>query len=127
MVEQDVGEGRLTFWGVEVCKNNASISERLVGWCKDREWAISLQCWQQSCLDDTSDQRVVDACALSGARDVVGRRGWGQHGVDDMDDTVARVHICKGDRCIVDHHAVTDGERDWISVHGGRSQAFADR
>jgi hypothetical protein len=38
----------------------------------------------------------MDACALSGARDIVWTVSWGQNFVDDMDDTVARVDISRG-------------------------------
>jgi hypothetical protein len=62
----------------------------------------------------------MDACALSGARDIVWTVSWGQNFVDDMDDTVARVDISRCDT--VASLTITlsiNCEREWLSVHGG--------
>ena len=60
----------------------------------------------------------MDACALSGARDVVWTVSWGQNLIDDMDDTVACADISKGHCCVVDHHATINSERKWLPVDG---------
>ena len=56
VVEQNIGESGFPVRGVERCKVDTSIDERLVGWCKDREWAVALERFQQFCLDYGSNQ-----------------------------------------------------------------------
>ena len=58
----------------------------------------------------------MDAGALSGARNVVWTVRWSQNFVDDVDDSVACANICKGNSCVVDHHATINSERKWLSV-----------
>ncbi len=60
----------------------------------------------------------MNAGAFCSARDVSGGFSRGQNLVDDVNDTVAGVHVCKGDRCVVNHDAVTNGEGDRVAVNG---------
>ena len=66
----------------------------------------------------------MNACALSGAWDVVWRVGWCEHLVDDVDDSIACVDISSGNGCTIDHDAVTDSERERLSIHGGCRHAL---
>ena len=127
MVKENVCKCSLSFRCVEVCKDNSRIDERLVCRCKDREWTVALEGWQQFCLNHTGHEGVVNPSALCSAWNVVGCCSWRQHLVDDVDNTVACVDIWKGDGCIIHHHAVADGEGDWVAVHGGCRQALSDR
>ena len=52
VVEQDVCKSGLSFWCVECGQVNASIGERLIGWCKEREWSFALEGFEQFGLDD---------------------------------------------------------------------------
>ena len=69
----------------------------------------------------------MNSSALCCAWNIVGCCSWCQHLVDDVDDTVACVNICKRDGCIIHHHAVADGEGDGVAVHSGCRQALSDR
>ena len=80
--------------------------------------------FEQFGLDHGCDQRIVNASALSSAWDVVWRGGRCQHRIDNMDDSIARVDISRGDSCTVHHDAVANCEREWLSVHGGCRHAF---
>ena len=60
----------------------------------------------------------MDACALSGAWDVVWTVRWGQNFVDDVNDTVACADIREGHRCVVDHHATINSEGKRLAVDG---------
>ena len=71
------------------CKVDACVSKRLIGWCKDREWTITLQRLEKFCLNDAGNQRIVLSCALCSPWNVVWRIGWHEDLVDDMDDPVA--------------------------------------
>ena len=126
MVEQNVRKSGLPFGCVKCGQIDASVGERLVGWCKERERPFALECFEQFCLDHSGDQRIVNACALSGAWDVVWRGGWCEHLVNDVDDSVAGGHICCSDGSSVHHHAVADCEGKWVSVHGVGRQAIGD-
>ena len=118
MVEQNIREGCSSFFGVKVGKNNACVDERLVRRGKDRERAIGLKSGQQSSLDNARYERIVNASAFCSAGDVSGRFSRGQNLVDDVDDAVAGVDICKGDRCVVNHDTVAHGKRDRVAVNG---------
>ena len=67
----------------------------------------------------------MNSCALCRAWDVIGCLAWCEYLVDDMNDTVAGVDIGKRDCGIVHHHAITNGEGDWVSVDGGCCQALS--
>ena len=126
VVEQNVTQRRLAFWRVQVCQNNACIQERLIGWGEDRERSVALEGWQQFRLNHAGHKGVVNAGALSGAWDIVWCCGWCEHLVDNVDDTVAGVDICKRDCGVVHHHAITNSEGDWVAVDGGCLQALRD-
>ena len=116
--QQNVGELRLALCGVESGKVDASVGKGLVGGSKQRKRPVSLQGFEQFCLNHRSDQRVVDARALSRSWNVVGGVGWHEHLVDDVDDAVAGHHVSRRDRGAVDHHGVADGEGERVAVGG---------
>ena len=66
----------------------------------------------------------MNAGALSGAWDIIWCCCWGEHLVDDVDDTVAGVDVCKRDCGVVHHHAGTNSESDGVAVDGGCLQAL---
>ena len=41
MVQKDIGERLVFFWRIKIIQIDASISERLVGWCEHREWTCT--------------------------------------------------------------------------------------
>ena len=88
MVLKDVRQGCFSFRRVEGCQVDAGVGKGLVGWSKDRERTGALQGLQQAGLDHGADQRIVDAGALGGSWDVVGRVGGHEHLVDDVDEAV---------------------------------------
>ena len=118
VVEQNVGESGFAVRRVERCKVDACINERLIGWGKERERSVALERFQQFRLDDGCNQRVVNACALSGAWNVVWRCGWGEHLIDDVNQAVACCNVGGGHGGSVDHDAVAYGEGKRVSVHG---------
>ena len=118
VVEQDVREGFLAFGGVERSKVNPGVGEGLVGRGKDRERTGALQRFEEFGLNHTGHQRIVDAGALGGAWNVVGRVGGHEHFVDDVDQAVGGDDVGHGHVGIVDHHAVADGERELLTVGG---------
>ena len=124
MVQQNVCKSDFSFRGVKVCKNDSGIEERLIGWCKDSEWAVALKRFEQLCLNHAGHKGIVNSCALCRAWDVIGCLAWCEHLVNDMNDTVAGVDISKRDCGIVHHHAITNGEGDWVTVDGGCCQAL---
>ena len=126
VVKQDVGERGLAFRRVERGQINAGVDEGLVRGCEDRERSSALQGFEQFSLDHTGDQRVVQARALSRAWDVVGRVRWGQHLVDDVNQSVAGDDVGEDHVGVVHHHATVDGERERLAVDGVRSHAFGD-
>ena len=126
MVEQDVRQGRLAFGCVEGGKIDARIRKGLVGRCEEGEGSSALQGVEQVRLDDRGYEAAVDARALRGAGQVVGRVRGREHLVDDVNDAVAGRHVCEGDVCIVDHDAIADGERERLAVGGVGGHAFRD-
>ena len=56
MEEQDVGQGRLAFIGVEGGEVDASIRKGLVGRSEDRVGSLALKGFSQLGLDQSSDQ-----------------------------------------------------------------------
>ena len=68
----------------------------------------------------------MDARALRRARDVVGCVRGHQHFVNDVDDTVAGVHISDAHGGVVDHHAASNGESEWMAVDGCGGHAVGD-
>ena len=60
----------------------------------------------------------MNAGALGRAWNIVGRIGGGEHFVNNVDDTVAGVDVGDGDVGTVDHHAITDGEGQGLTVDG---------
>ena len=126
MVEQDVGEGLATFGGVKGSQVDTSIGERLVGGGEHGKRPSALKRFEQLCLDHSAHQRVVNPGALRCSRDVVGRCRWHQHLIDDVDDTVAGVHVGKTHVRTVDHHAVSDGEAEDVAVDSGGGHAIRD-
>ena len=119
VVKQDICKSDFSFRRIKVCKDDSCIEERLVGWCEDGEWPVALKRFKQLCLNHTGHKRVVNSCALCRPWDVIRCYSGCEHLVDDMDHTVAGVDIGKRDCCIVHHHAITNGEGDWVAVHGG--------
>ena len=117
VVKQNIGQGLLSFCCVQSSQVNAGISECLVSRCKDRERPVTLQRCQQFCLNNTCNQRVVDACTLCCTWDVVWSGCWSQYFVDNMDDAVACVNIRQSHICVVYHDSGTDSESDWVSVN----------
>ena len=89
VVQENVCKRSLALRIVEASKVNACFSKRLIGWCKDREWSITLQRLEKFCLNDTGNQRIVLSCALCSPWNVVWCIGWHEYLVDDMDDAVA--------------------------------------
>ena len=126
VVEQDVAECSLSFWGVQSGEVNACVGKGLVGWSKDGERTGALQRLKEFGLDDTSHQRIVDAGALCGSWDVIGGIAWHQHLVDDMDETVTGHHVSDGHVGVIDHDASVDGERKRLTIGGVRGQAVRD-
>ena len=88
MVEEDVAQGSLAFWGVEIGQINSRVGKGLVGWRKDREGPIALQGFQQLSLNHAGHQGVVHSGALGRPWDVVWCVGRHQDLVDDVDQTV---------------------------------------
>ena len=72
--------------------------------------------FEQVGLNHGSDKRVVIAGALSRSGHVVGCVRGHQHLVNDVNHTVAREHVGLRDVGVVDHHAVGDGESEWLTV-----------
>ena len=72
MGEQNFRQCRFAFNGVQGCKVDASIRERLVGRGKERERPVALERREKVGLNDRSDQRIVNACAPGRGGDVVG-------------------------------------------------------
>ncbi len=58
----------------------------------------------------------MHAGALSGAWDVVGRVSGREDLVNHVNDTVAGVHVSEGHIGAVNHHAITDGEGQGLTV-----------
>ena len=126
VIEQDVGKGGFAFGRVEGSEVDTSRCKGLVGGCEQRERSGALECLEQFCLNNGTHQRGVDARALRRARDVVGRVRGHQHFVDDVDDTVAGVHVSDAHVGVVDHHAVSDGEGEWMAVDGRGGHAVGN-
>ena len=116
MGKQDVGELRLALCGVESGEVDASVGKGLVGGRKQRKRPFALQCFEQVCLNHRSDQRVMDARALSRSRDVVGGVGGHEHLVNDVNDAVAGHHVSRGHRGTVDHDGIANGEGEAVAV-----------
>ena len=118
VVKQDVGECRFPFVIVKTCEIDACINERLVGWCKDREWPFSLQGFKQFGLHNSRNKRVVIFCALC--------RSWNidwcccrrQDLINHVNDSVAGLDVCGGYCRSVDGYTVTNGKRQWVSIDG---------
>ena len=127
VVKQNVGKSGFAFWGIEGGQVNACISERLIGWCKEREWARALQCFKQFSLDHSRDKRVVNARALCGAWDVIGCHARREHLVNDVNHTVAGSDIGCRHRGVIDHHRGPNSEGKWVSIDGLCCHAFSDR
>ena len=126
MVEQNVREGFLAFGGIEGCEVNTGVNEGLVGRGKDREWPGALQRFEEFGLDHTGHERIVNASALGGAWNVVGRVGGHEHLVDDMNQAVGGDDVGHGYVGVVDHHAVADGERERLAVGSVGAHAVRD-
>ena len=50
VIQKDVSQGFLAFWGVQRCEIDSCISKRLVSRCEDCERTLSLQCLYKFCL-----------------------------------------------------------------------------
>ena len=116
VVEEDVSQFCLTLWVVETCEIDVCIDERLIGWCKDREWAITLQCLEKFCLNHAGNQRIVLFCALCSPWNVVWRIRWRENLVDDVDNPIACGYIGHCYVRTVDHDASIDSERQRLFV-----------
>ena len=127
MVEQNISKIGFAFWRVEGRQVNACIDERLIGWCEECEWPGALQCFEQFSLDHSGDKRVVNACALCCAWDILGSLRGREHLIDDVNDTVACCDIGCCDRCAVHHHGCSDSEGKWVSVDRFCDHTIGDR
>ena len=126
VVQKDICKCSLAFRIVEACKVNACVGKGLIGWCKDREWTITLQRLKKFCLNDAGNQRIVLSCALCSPWNVVWCIGWHQDLVNDVDDTVACGNVSQADVGIVDHDATVDGERKRLAVDSICTHALGD-
>ena len=104
MRQQNFGQSRHAIGRVECGEVNPCIDEGLVGWSEERERPVALQGGQEICLDDRSDQRVVNACAACCGGDVTGRVGRHEDLIDDVDEAVAGWHIGRRNGGAVDRH-----------------------
>ena len=52
VIEQNVGEDGLSFWRIKRSEINTCIGEGLVGWSKDCEWSLTLECFEKFGLDN---------------------------------------------------------------------------
>ena len=124
VVLKNVGQGSHAIGGVQGFQVDSGLREGLVGWREHRERPVALKCFEQAGLNHGGNQRVVGPGALGGPWDVVGCGRGLKHLVDNVDDAVARRHISHADVGVVDHHAASHREGQWLAVDRRGTHAF---
>ena len=124
VVKEDISQCCFAFYRIKSGKVNACISKGLVCWRKEGKRTCSLKRFKQICLNDCCNQGIMDSSALSGSGDVIRSVRRREDLVDDMDDSVAGVHVGKRYICSVHHDSPVDCERERLAIHGGCRHAF---
>ena len=130
MVSENVCKCRIFLWSVKGRQINACCGKCGVSWCKDGEWAVCLQCAHEIGLRECSYQCCVNTGGLCSSRYVecwcvCWRR---QYCVNDVNDSVAGLHICRCDLRIADGYCTIgcDSESCFVAVDHCNGESVSD-
>ena len=126
MVEQNVRQDRLSFWRIKRGEIDACIGEGLIGWSKDREWSLTLECFEKLCLNDRCHERIVDTSTLCRSWNIVRCIRWHQYLVNDVDYSVACHHVWNRNVRVIHHDTAIDGKGEWLAIDRISRHALTD-